>query len=196
MLLNLVRKGTVIAVDHAGEVCRVECGELQTNWIHWLALAAGDTRDWNPPEVGEQVLVLSPGGEMADGVALRGISSEDRPAPSHKPSTHTRLYPDGAVIEYDHETHGLTATLPNGGTVLLIAPQSVEVHTTVATIVASDLVTINAPRTELTGDLHVAGAIGAGKNITTPADVKAGAVSLAAHKHMEQGDGKPTGGPI
>jgi len=196
LLLNLVRKGTVIAVDHAREVCRVECGELQTNWIHWLALAAGDTRDWNPPEVGEQVLVLSPGGEMADGVALRGISSEDRPAPSHKPSTHTRTYPDGAVIEYDHETHGLTATLPNGGTVLLIAPQSVEVHTTVATIVASDLVRIDAPRTEMTGDLQVAGAIGAGKNITTPADVKAGNVSLATHKHMEQGDGKPTGGPI
>lgn len=196
LILNLVRKGKILEVDHQAATCRVQSGELQTNWISWLSFAAGQTRDWNPPTPGEQVLLLCPCGDPADAVALRGLYSDDAPAPASDPSTHTRVYPDGAVIEYDHETHGLTATLPEGGTVLLIAPDSVEVHTTMATIVASGLVKIDAPRTELTGDLVVAGAITAGKDVTTPADVKAGAISLKSHKHMEQGDGKPTGGAI
>jgi phage baseplate assembly protein V len=142
------------------------------------------------------VLVLCPGGDPANAVALRGIYSDGAPAPRSSAAVHTRVFPDGAVIEYDHVAHGLTATLPEGGTVLLIAPQSVEVHTTMATIVAEQLVKIDAPRTELTGDLQVAGKIDAVLSITTPADVKAGDISLKAHKHMEQGDGKPTGGAI
>jgi phage baseplate assembly protein V len=198
LVLNLVRKGQVLEVNHQGPIptCRVQSGDLQTNWIPWLSFAAGKTRDWNPPTPGEQVLLLCPSGDPADAVALRGIYSDDAPAPDSNPSTHTRVYPDGAVIEYDHDTHGLTATLPEGGTVLLIAPGSVEVHTTLATIVAGELVKIDSPLTELTGDLQVVGAIAAGKSITTPDDVKAGDISLKAHKHMEQGDGKPTGGAI
>ena len=196
LILNLVRKGKVLEVNHQAATCRVQSGELQTNWIPWLAFAAGQTRDWNPPTPGEQVLLLCPCGDPADAVALRGLYSEDAPAPDSSQSTHIRTYPDGAVIEYDHETHGLTATLPEGGTVLLIAPDSVEIHTTVATIIASDLVKIDAPRTELTGDLQVDGAIAAGKDVTTPADVKAGDISVKGHKHMEQGDGKPTGSAI
>lgn len=198
LILNLVRKGKILEVNHQGPLptCRVQSGDLQTNWIPWLALAAGKTRDWNPPTVGEPVLLLCPGGDPADAVALRGLYSDDTPAPDDSPATHTRVYPDGAVIKYDHDAHALTATLPGGGTVYLVAPESVEVHTTTATIVASDLVKVDAPRTELTGDLQVAGAIAAGKDVTTPADVKAGAISLKTHKHMEQGDGKATGSAI
>lgn len=199
MLLNLVRKGTVIAVDHDNELCRVECGELQTNWIHWLSLAAGDTRDWNPPEVGEQVLVLSPGGELADGVVLRGISSEDRPAPSHKPSAHTRTYPDGATIEYDHEAHALVAVLPAGATVLLEAPGSVTVKTTTATVeadqvlVKADSITLDALTTTCTGALSVKGAIETSAGVKAAADVTGAGVSLSKHIHQETGN--KTGAP-
>lgn len=191
LLLNLVRKGTVLAVDHDAELCRVECGDLQTNWIHWLSLAAGETRDWNPPTVGEQVLVLCPGGEMADGVVLRGISSDDNPAPSHKPSTHTRTYPDGARIEYDHEAHALVATLPGGATVLLEAPGSVTVKTSNATVEADKVlvkaseITLDAATTSCTGKLAVTG------DVTAGGDVKAGAISLRNHTHADSGKGKP-----
>ncbi|MDN4056338.1 phage baseplate assembly protein V [Massilia sp. YIM B02763] len=197
LILNLVRKGRIMAVNHQGPTptCRVQSGELQTNWIPWLAGAAGETRDWNPPTVGEPVLLLCPSGDPANAVALRGLYAEDIPAPDDNPATHTRAYPDGAVIKYDHATHALTASLPDGGTVYLVAPGSVEIHTTTATIVASELVKVDAPRTELSGDLQVDGAIAAGKDIKTPADVKAGAVSLIGHHHMEQGDGKPVGAP-
>jgi len=205
LLLNLIRKGTVIAVDHDAELCRVECGELQTNWIHWLSLAAGETRDWNPPTVGEQVLVLAPGGEMADGVALRGISSQDNPAPSHKPSAHTRVYPDGALVEYDHEAHALVAKLPAGATVFLEAPGSVTVKTDTATVeanqvtVKADSITLDAPTTTCTGALSVKGGISGGAgakvagSVEADVDVKAGGISLSKHTHQETGS--KTGAP-
>lgn len=199
LLLNLVRKGTVLAVDHDAETCRVECGDLQTNWIHWLSLAAGETRDWNPPTVGEQVLVLSPGGEMADGVVLRGISSEDNPAPSHKPSAHTRVYPDGARIEYDHDAHALVATLPAGATVLLDAPVSVTVKTGTATVeadqvtVKADSITLDAPTTTCTGALSVQGAIETAAGMKAAGDVTGAGISLSKHTHQETGN--KTGAP-
>jgi phage baseplate assembly protein V len=195
LILNLARKGTILEVDHQAALCRVASGELQTNWIPWLAIAAGTTRDWRPPTQGEQVLLICPGGDPADAVALAGIYSDKAQAPSSNPNTHTRVYPDGALVEYDDQAHRLTAILPEGGEILVDAPAAVTVRTTTAKIVA-DLVQIEAPTTKMTGNLEVAGEITAGQNIATPADVKAGAVSLASHKHMEQGDGKPTGGPL
>jgi len=191
LLLNLIRKGIVLEVDHDAELCRVECGDLQTNWIHWMAFAAGETRDWNPPTPGEQVLVLSPGGDMADAVALRGITTEDIPAPSHSPTTHTRTYPDGARIEYDHDAHSLTATLPDGATVLLTAPGSVTVKTSTATVEADKVlvkaseITLDAGKTSCTGTLAVSG------DVTSGGDVKAGGISLTKHTHADSGKGKP-----
>jgi phage baseplate assembly protein V len=181
-------------VDHAAETCRVTSGDLKTNWIRWIALAAGTTRDWNPPTVGEQVLVLCPGGDPADAVVLRGLYSENAPAPSHSPDTHTRAYPDGAVIEYDHVRHALSCSFPQGATVVLSAPASVAIHTTVATIIA-DSVTLDTPSAIVTGNLRVDGGITAGQDITTQGDVKAGAISLKTHTHTEQGDGKKVSAP-
>lgn len=212
LILNLVRKGTISAIDHDAEKCRVTSGELQTNWIRWLSYRAGATRDWNPPTVGEQVVLLCPGGDPADGVALLGLYSDDTPAPSHSPTTHTRTFPDGAVIEYDHEAHGLTATLPAGGTVLVIAPASVEVHTTTATVHA-DSVTLDTPQTTCTGALLVKGPFvyqsgmsgkggtgGAAASIEgtleTTDDVIASGKSLVHHTHQEQGDGAQTSQPL
>lgn len=191
LLLNLIRKGTVLAVDHDNELCRVECGEIQTNWIHWMAFAAGETRDWNPPTPGEQVLVLSPGGDMADSVALRGITTEDIPAPSHSPTTHTRTYPDGARIEYDHAAHSMTATLPDGATVLLQAPGSVTVKTANATVEA-DKVLVKASEITLdAGKISCTGALAVSGDVTAGGDVKAGSISLRNHTHADSGKGKP-----
>lgn len=195
LLLNLVRKGTIAEVDHPAEMCRVTSGEIKTNWIRWMALAAGTTIDWNPPTEGEQVLLLSPGGDLADAVALRGIYSLAAPAPSHSADTHTTKYPDGAVIEYDHVRHALTATFPEGAQVLLVAPQSVEIHTTVATVIA-DSVTLDTPIVTITGDLQVDGAANVDGDITTPADVKAGSISLKNHEHLEKGDFQKVSKPL
>lgn len=194
LLLNLVRKGTILQVDHDRWKCRVATGELQTNWIPWLAIA-GDTREWEPPTVGEQVLLLCPEGEPAEGVVLRGLYADDRPAPSTTPSAHVRTYPDGARIEYDHASHQLAVTLPDGATITITAPGAVTVKTRTATIeaetatVKAGTITLDGA-TKCTGNLDVAGTVKAG------GDVMAGAISLTNHKHLEMGDGKPVGPPL
>lgn len=210
LILNLARKGAILEVDHQAALCRVASGELQTNWIPWMTIAAGTTRDWRPPTIGEQVVLLCPGGDPAEAVAVCGIYSTKAPAPSNSPDTHTRIYPDGAAVEYNHKAHRLTVVLPAGGEILVESPSTVTIRTASVRLEA-DLVVIDAPSTQMTGNLAVAGSLAvtgamtgggkldiastieAGGEITTPADVKAGAISLTGHDHMEQGDGKPVG---
>ncbi len=71
---------------------------------------------------------------------LPALFSQAFDAPELNQAIHTTHYPDGAVVQYDHAAHALTANLP-GGT---------------ATITA-DKVTSNAPSTICTGDLTVMG---------------------------------------
>jgi len=126
-LENLIRLGTIAAVDHQAARCTVSSGGLRIPNLPWLALRAGASSDWDPPTVGEQCILLSPSGEPAQGIALIGLYSQQRPAPSNSATLRRRTYPDGAVIDYDHAIHMLTATLPEGGKVKLIAPDGVSI---------------------------------------------------------------------
>lgn len=210
---NAVRKGSILAVDHAAALCRVAVGDpdddsdyLATNWIPWIACAAGTTRDWLPPTPGEQVVLLCPMGDPAQGVALRGVFSDAAPAPASSPDTHTRIYPDGAVVAYDHAAHALTAELPAGATVRVVAPGSVTVQTKAATVQA-DTITLDAQQTTCTGAMTVkgpfafesgmtgtGGAGGATMQIdgaaTFTREVTSQGISLPYHKHREQGNGQ------
>ncbi|WP_153075781.1 phage baseplate assembly protein V [Paraburkholderia bonniea] len=215
---NAVRKGSVLAVDHARALCRVAVGNpaegdgLETNWIPWIAAAAGETRDWNPPTAGEQVILLCPMGDPAQGVALRGIYSDAAAAPSQRATVHQIAYPDGAVVQYDHAARALECTLPAGGTAIISVPGGVVTVETQTAIVKAESVTLDSLETTCTGSLLVKGSLafeggmsgkgGSGKTIRIDGaaeftgDVSAAGVSVAKHRHMEQGDGAPTGEPI
>src|SRR5471032_326883 len=73
---NIVRAGTVMAVDHASARCRVQSGALATDWRPWISQRAGDVRHWSPPSVGEQCVIFSPGGDMASAFILVGLFSD------------------------------------------------------------------------------------------------------------------------
>ena len=202
LLQNLIRLGTIAEVK--GAKARVRLGPtLTTEWLKWATRRAGNTRTWSAPTVGEQVIVFSPGGDLTRGIILPALYSQEFDAPDTSDSIHTTHYPDGAVVQYDHAAHALTATLP-GGT---------------ATITA-DKVTSNAPSTICTGDLTVmqnlivngATALNGGVNakagaaggvamavqgtIKASEDVLAGAISLAKHPHGGvKAGGDQSGGP-
>lgn len=108
LINNLIRLGTVAEVDYATARLRVQIGELLTAWLPWLELRAGTTRTWSPPTVGEQVLVLSPGGDLAAAIVIAGIYQQAHPAPSSDPSVIGKWLPDGTRVEYDHSAHTLT----------------------------------------------------------------------------------------
>ncbi|WP_409021275.1 phage baseplate assembly protein V [Caballeronia sp. LZ032] len=212
LIVNLIRKGSVFAVDLSTNppTVRVSVGDpddtdnpgLTTNWIPFFAARAGATREWNPPTVGEQVMLFCPMGDPAQGVALPGIFSDAAPAPVQSPTVHTTVYPDGAVMQYDHAAHELSATLPVGATVKVIAPGAVTVQTQTATVKA-DSITLDGDTT-VTKSLNVKGPFSfqdgmSGKTgpsggdhmidgtIRVSVDVIAGNKSSAHHKHPETG---------
>lgn len=202
LIENLIRLGTVADVDHARARVRVKSRDLLTGWLPWADGRAGETRDWSPPTIGEQVLLFSPGGDTANGVALAGLFQSAHPAPSADPATVGRWYPDGAVIEYDHVSHHLSATLP--GSAALDAQGAVSVTTpSTLTATAKSGATVNAD-TVFNGDVTLNGNVTqpSGKKATIAGDVAfTGGVTSngkdisASHKHtgIKSGDSN-TGG--
>ncbi len=195
---NLIRLGTIAAVDHARAQCRVKTGELLTDWLYWVTLAAGAVRTWRPPTLGEQVLLLCPDGELTAGVALCGIYSDAYSAPSHEAKNTLTQYDDGAMIAYDAARHHLSASLPNGGTIVLSAPNAVTIK--------SPSVTLDAQTVTCTGNLNVQGHFsyagglsgtgGEGAQIDgsihASGDIQAGGISLSHHRH----NGVESGGSL
>ncbi|GHU13205.1 hypothetical protein FACS189449_08260 [Alphaproteobacteria bacterium] len=78
---NLIRIGKVAEVDSAQ--VKVSIGKVKTNWLP-IVSTAGDTSCWIPITVGEQVVVFSPHGEMAQAVVIRSIHYNSFAAPENK----------------------------------------------------------------------------------------------------------------
>lgn len=104
LITNLIRTGTVTEVDRDNWLCRVKTGELETNWINWLTLRAGNSRTWWKPSVGEQVVLFSLGGNLETAFALPAVYSNQFPPPSESEDGSVTEYPDGGWFEYEPET--------------------------------------------------------------------------------------------
>ena len=168
LLSNLIRYGTVAAVEIDPPRVRVRIGSLLTQPLPWCTGRAGAVSFWSPPSVGEQVVVLSPQGDLAAGFALPALYADRAPPPDGATRSNTVLaFADGASLIYDPERHALTVSLPSGGTVALAAPAGVSIDGNV----------------RITGDLAIDGAAHAAGNVTSDGDVKAGAISLTHHPH-------------
>ena len=176
MLESLLMTGTVSELDEVNARVRVSCGELETGWLPWFTRRAGGDCDWWAPEVGEQVMLLSPGGDPQQGAALPAIYQTAYPAPADSKNVRRVVFSDGTVIEYDRAAHLLTANVA-GNTTL---------KTTLATI---------------DGALHVTGEITGDKSLVVTQDVadQGGAKTMSGmrdvhnqHTHDENGDGGGT----
>ncbi|WP_071335481.1 phage baseplate assembly protein V [Burkholderia contaminans] len=221
-LESLLREGTVIDVDHGARRVRIESGGLQTDWIRWLAQRTGDSIVWDPPSIGEPGLLFCPSGEPTTGLFLPGVYCDGHDSPSSSPTQHVRVYKDQARISYDFASHALTAELPAGATVRVVAPVSVTVETNTATVKAKS-VTLDADDTTVTGSLLVKGPLtfesgATGKNggstsgggsvieiqgsahftgtVIADVDVQSQGVSLVGHPHQAQGEFATTSKPI
>lgn len=154
MIGNMILLGKIEEIDLSGKCCRVRSGKNLTNWRPWISQRAGTTRTWDPPTVGEQVLLLSPSGDLSACVVITGLFSTAHPAPGSSAAEHITEYPDGARIAYNHVTGALEAT---------------GIQT--ALVQAATQVTIDCPAVHFTGSLTVDG------------DVTASGISLVNHVH-------------
>lgn len=148
LLANMIRVGTVAALDVAAARVTVDIGGVTTDWLPWLTARAGDTRTWSAPRPGEQVLLLAPYGDLGQAVALPAIYRDTHPAPQKNEAVEAVHFPDGASVTYDSGGHVLTV---NAGSARVI------VNCQQASINASGSVTLNTPATTCTGTLTVQG---------------------------------------
>ncbi|MDO6525439.1 phage baseplate assembly protein V [Motilimonas sp. 1_MG-2023] len=171
---NLLRLGTVTNVRKSE--CRVSTGENITDWRPFFTRRAGSARTSWRPTVGEQVMLLSLSGDLANAYVLPAIYQDEFEEPDDHPTRDRTLYPDGAVIEYDPEVGALNVT-----------------GIKTATVVASHLVTVDCPEVLFTGNVTTKG------NHTVQGKIigKSGAdiagtlnnneVNVTRHNHIETG---------
>ena len=144
---NLIRIGVIEAIDFQKARVRVRCGDLLTDWISWLTRKAGKNADWFAPEIGEQVLVLSPDGELTEAVALPALYSDHYPQPEQLAEVQTVRFANGASVTHDQRSH--TLTVVSVGRVVIQAANQITVQ--------APSIVLDSPQTVCKGQLQVEG---------------------------------------
>ncbi|RDD34246.1 Phage P2 baseplate assembly protein gpV [Wolbachia endosymbiont of Cylisticus convexus] len=106
-LANVIRIGVVKEIDYEKAKVRVKIGEFLTDWLPWITSKAGKDRNWSPPDIDEQVVILSPLGELSLGVVLPGIYQQKYSAPENKKEINSVKFQDGTKLSYDKDKHHL-----------------------------------------------------------------------------------------
>lgn len=174
-LENILRAGTVAEVRHGKPArCRVRSGELLTDWLPWISGSAGgqDRRQWWPPKVGEQCLVMAPGGDLLNAVVQPGVFSDKAPQGSASPTAFRMDWSATDFMEHDSATGQLVIRCDQGIT-LQVGQSSITI--------TRDSIRLSAGGGSLVIDR--AGATGS-------PDVIADGISLRTHVHggVKQGD--------
>ena len=116
----MLQAGTVSAVDHGNARCRVKVGEWESAWLPWGSAGAGAVRQWRPPSIGEQAMILSPSGLPEGGFVLPGFyTTQHKNGNDTKEEVTATDYPDGAREHYDHGAHEYVLKVPAGGRIVL-----------------------------------------------------------------------------
>ncbi|MGJ3352075.1 phage baseplate assembly protein V [Providencia sp. Je.9.19] len=186
LIRNLIRIGVVTAVD-TKKGCRVQTGDLETDWLNWLTLRAGSTLTMNAPSVGEQVLILAIGGELTTAFVLTGIFSDEYSEPTDSLTADHRTYSDGAVIEYEPASGQLKAT--GIKTAIIDASEQISATTQVLVVNAAKQIDLNTPTVNCSNNLTCAtlnvtqGGEMTGDFTHNGGAIKSNGITLHSHTH-------------
>lgn len=194
---NLVMIGVISALDEANALARVDVDGLITDWLHFAAARAGPgVREWSAPEVGEQVVVVSPYGDPSQGIIVCSVYQSAYAAPANVKTKHRTEFVDGAFIEYDRQAHGYTVDVPAGGAITLhIGQTTLKLQDGQATLTTPKLV-VDSPDSSFTGKVTIAGDTTI-NGATAVKGIKSNGVNIGSdHKHsgVQPGSGV-TGNP-
>ena len=155
ILANLIKIGRVDSVDLAAGTATVNFDGELVSGLEWSKSRAGADRSWNGGYTkGEQVLVLSPSGDLSQGVIAFALSQTTFPnAGTNENPKH--IYADGTVVEYDKVKHTLLidATESDGHVVIKCDTAKIESKTSII---------LDTPNTICTGNLSVANSLSVG----------------------------------
>ena len=144
---NLIRFGRIESVDYEAGTATVDFDGEIIEGLVWAVSRAGDDREYHAPSKDEQVCVLSPSGDLAQGVIAFSISQERFPNAGTDQNPKT-IYADGTVVEYDKEAHTLTVDCS-------ASSGAVNVTCANANVIASSAILFDTPEATFTGNLTV-----------------------------------------
>lgn len=199
-LENLIRFGTIKTVNPSKPIplVTVDLDDIVTPEIRFFNARSGDDSNWDPPSLDEEVMVISPCGDIGPtSVVFYGLYNNEHPAPSDDLNQKIRVFADGCVIAYDISAHQLSAILPSGGKAIVTADGGITVNgdTTINGNLHINGSTAMTGNNTVGGSQLVQGSSHSTGAFSTEADVKAGSISLKEHKHPGDSGGT-TGGPI
>lgn len=168
---NMVRIGTIEEADYAKGRYRVKIGNIVTAWLPFGGQRAGALKVWSPLTVGEQIVMVSPSGDLTQGVIMGSIASDAHPSPGNDGGTINIEFPDGSTLDF------------GGGELNFNSPAAV---------------TVTAPQIKFVGEITIEGAVNqSGGDITAETDVIGGGISLKTHVHGGvQSGGSNTAPPV
>lgn len=168
-LHNIATIGTVFDVNPDDQTMRLDVGDNQTDWLPIPALAAGQVRVWRCPSVGEQFLLVSPSGELANAIPVLSLYSNQHPSPSNDPNEIRVRFNDSDFLSIKNQDSQLTLKIND--------------------IVFDGDLTV-------TGGVDVGENVLVGGDIHSLGDTVAGSISLKSHTHGNVQSGRSnTGAP-
>ena len=195
---NSVMVGTVMELDEANALVRVDADGLKTDWLPWATERAGPgVRTWTALEVGEQVVLLCPYGDPSQAIVIGSLYQDAHTAPANVKTTHRIEYADGAFIQYDRAGHTYALDVPSAGSVTLhVGQTTLKLEDGEATLTTPKF-TVAAPESEFTGNVSIGGTLGV-SGATSLAGVTSNGKNISdTHKHSGvQTGGGNTGNPI
>lgn len=203
----------VIAVDEDKGRIKVKVDEVETSLIPVLTRKAGASKSSFLPDVGEQGLLLSLGGELNQGVYLGSIATV---AQSVGSKSDTHIYKDGSRISFDPDTKELLVDI-KGGLVgikniggplninakdIKLTGENISVEAEKVSVTGSKEIKISsttnlnveAPKIDFKGSVNIAGSLnagaisaasigGSGGELEVAGDLKVNGVSVKDHTH-------------
>ncbi|ENW74590.1 TPA: phage baseplate assembly protein V [Acinetobacter baumannii] len=199
-LENLIRFGTIKTVNPSKPIplVTVDLDDIVTPEIRFFNARSGDDSIWDPPSLDEEVMVISPCGEIGPtSVVFYGLYNNEHPSPSDDLNKKIRVFADGCVIAYDVSAHQLSAILPSGGKAIVTADGGITINgdTTINGNLQVNGSTAMTGNNTIGGSQLVQGSSHSTGAFSTEADVKAGSISLKEHKHPGDSGGA-TGVPF
>lgn len=225
-LPDLIKIGEVSSVDPEKCTARVVFDDEDSLVSYDLQILQRNTyenQDYQMVHPGEDVVCLFLGSGQEDGFIIGSLYAGEIKPPEASLDRRTVVFSDDTRVCYDRHEHKLTVTIEGTEIVFnrqdgsITVPNAVTINCTTATVNASSSVTLDTPKTDITGALNVTGLItgkgglavsggsGAAVSVTgdmnlqgqvdASGDVKAGGISLMNHVHTEQGDGADVSKP-
>ncbi|WP_111745616.1 phage baseplate assembly protein V [Salinisphaera orenii] len=206
---RMIQTGVIVEADYEAARVRVAIDQRTSPWLPWATRRAGSDVDWWAPEVGEQVEVLAPNGELNAARVIPAFYSDEVPAPAASADIRLIRFGNGTEIRHDRARNQLSIDTPDD--VTIHAAGTADVAVDGDTKLTTPQLTVDCPDSTFTGNVTIKGLLayqggmtgkggsGATAAITgrvdvTQGDVTANGISLEHHTHPGDSGGT-TGEP-